>query len=836
MEMAHKGEEGHVRQPEHAGKTSVEDVKEFLEGKGRLLDPALQGFFSAQIALYDSLENSLDNMGRLKRNLTFTGLKTKSEFRTSKENIKYAFEVFGKYVDMFDNTESLPRVATEMAKWGAEEFLAPVLLRKKNGTIGEREKAFEERREKWFLGLEKMMKSAEAWRMLLSVNAKVAGTEATTLRLFGDESEKIKFVSEMYGFMAKDKEQDFDSFVKTIDKYFVPEGLKDSEKEARLAAAKDSIRRAEGYTILDIASLKAAKEIDGIEDQPIFYEYMWMLVTGKTDRYTKVLSERMKVVGRRSDVPIASENKEVAASFVPQICVGVANDMDVKEGIAGKVGDLIKVGFNDLKDERGNVKPWYLRKLREIGADAFFDDKSEGAVWIAMEVDLSKVLGPESGFSDHIKKVGSVDRSLVTISVPVSVSEAGVLAAHASEFKTNEIRNALIDAYTERLAGLAMWHGFGADERVYLTPSWAQAALGAAEPDRHDPIHSNLITEKSIKEKRLGTLLSDRVCGAIVNVLGGKGTGTETAKTEAFYNTAGSMERASWYVLETLRAMTLIPGDGDSRVTIAYGHSMGGQIAQRLGILLPESSGDKVHIVAATPVSTKNWRINTFMHGNPKNVLGDAVVQWRHSRVKALSNTGYAMAKIGKLTGIDKSIINDMIIPFDATGMGTDKRECDAMIGVHGEIYNEEDEYVALQRNNLEANKFAFAQYPIDDLLLTSAVARGSNMTIPIGLYDEVLDPSVQIKNYKRFPQVYALHDYSHDNWKDKFDNWIKKEGRVNDEGKRIRDHQAQVLVGNFAHYLNVNSTGRYFIKGILANLLRRPVKVNINSKPARWE
>lgn len=804
--------EGQPKPDQGKHKTTVEEVRQFLEGRGRLLDLSLQKTFASQTDRYDLLKSDIDSMNVWKRKLPFLEVDKKSNLRTTEENIKYAFEVIGRYSEMFENTESLPRVATEMAKWGAEELIFPVLADKKKGsTLGDREAVFKERRTVWFSGLERMMRAAEAWRMLLSVNGKVSKKEANTRALTGGEEEKIEFVSKIYEFMDESKGKTFEDFTALLDGHFVPDNLIPEERRKRLSKVKGDIRRADGYGEVEVMAAKIAGEIGDSTEQPMFYEYMWMVVTGKTDRYTNLFADRLKAVGRRE----SAENPDL---FTPRLWVGVANDIDVKEGHAVNVGKLMKADLSELS-ENGELKPWFERKLREMRADAYLDDKNEGSIWLAMEVDLSKVLGSESGFGDYVRKIGAIDKPLVTISIPVSVNEAKVLALEfADPDKVNLLRDSIVDAYTNRLAGLAMSHGFGADERVYLTPSWAQAAFNAAEPERG----VNLVTEQSIKEKSLGSLLSGRVCGVVVNVLGGKGSGIDTDVTELFQNTAGSMERASWYELEIMRAMTLLPDEEDERATIAYTHSMGGQTGLRLSILLPESNRGKVHIIAATPVSTINPRINTFMHGNLKNKLGNTVIQTRYNRHKPIAAVGRTMAKIGKAAKIDQSIINDMIIPLDAENIGSDKRECNAMISVHGEIYETEDAYVARQRGNLEASNFAFAQYSIDDLRLTAAVKGGSETTVLIGLYDEVLDPSVQVANFRENPQVYAMHNFSGKNWQENFDGWINRQGVPNSEGNTVFDQQVQVVVGNFGHYLNVSKTGRYFMNAVLKNLLKR--------------
>lgn len=805
----------HQQSEKQNRKATVEDARAFIEGKGRLLEPSFQETFTSQILHYDSLKADIDNMSVWKKKIPFLEMGKKSNLRSSAENIKFALDVIGRYSEMFDNTESLPRVATEMAKWGAEELVAPVLMDKKRGaTMGDRESVYKERRTRWFTGMEKMMRAAESWRMFLSVNGTINNEEALTRKLVGGEDEKIEFVSEMYEFMDKSKGKTFEEFTQVLDAHFVPDNLIPDERKRRLLKIKGEIRKTDGFTEDENAILKIVDKLGGASEQPIFYEYMWMIVTGDTDRYSKVFSDRLKTIGRR-------ESKENTDSFTPKLWVGVANENDVADGVAAKVGELIKADLSDLTDENG-IKPWYERKLREIGADAYFDDQNEGAIWLAMEVDLSKVLGSESGFADYIKKIGAVDKPLVTISIPVSVTEARILAKeHTSPEKMDSLRVAMIDAYTNRLAGLAMSHGFGADERVYLTPAWAQAALNAAPP-RKGEHGGNLITEETIKEQKLNELLSNRLCGVVINVLGGKGSGIDTDRSELYENTAGSMERASWYQLEAMRATTLIPGDSDDRATIAYTHSMGGQTGMRLRILLPESARSKVHIIAATPVSTIDPSINTFMHGDIKNKLGNVVVQTRHSKYDAMAKLGKGLAAVGKITKIDKWIINDMIVPKDASKIGTDVKECKAMISVHGEIYEKEDAYVARQRGNLEASNFAFAQYSIDDLRLTSAVVGGSDMTVLIGEYDEVLAPKVQTRNFKEYPQVYGMHNFTGENWKQNFDGWVKRNGVPNDEGRTVFDPQTPVLIGNFAHYLNVSATGRYFLKGLLNNLLAR--------------
>lgn len=801
---------------------SVEDVRRFLDGKGRLLEPSLKGFFSSQMRYYDSLEADMAQMHPIKRKVPFLEMAKKRELRTTAENIKYAYEVFGRYADMFDNAQSLPRVATEMAKWGAEEFMKTKLERKKGSTL-DGGAGYEERRTRWFTGMEKMMKAAEAWRMLVNVSGSIAGVEATTRRVMGDDEEKntkAEFVVKMYEFMDKNDGAGFDEFAAFLDSHLTPYGLKEEERTRRLNIAKDRIRELDGYSRLDLVALRAAEEAGGQKDEPLFYEYMWMLVSGRTDRYNKVFTERLKVVASR-------ESRETTDMFTPKIFL-VANETDVGEGLAQHPGDMISVQLKDLKNEDGSVKPWFERKMRETTADAYLDDGAEGAVWLAMQVDLSKVLGENSAYSEYVNNIGAIERSLITISVPVSVNEAKILAAEYSDrSKSSEVRNALIDAYVNRTGALTMWHGFGADERVYLTPAWAQIAYEAAEPDGRDKALGNLITEESIKTRTLGSLLSDRFCGVVVNVLGGKGTGIDVSRDEEFHNTAGSMERASWYTLEVQRALGLIPGKNDNRVTINLGHSMGGQIAHRLRILTPESVRGKFHTICLTPLSTKEKEINTFMHGKFKNVLGDVVIQSRHSKYGLVAAGGRGAAKIGKATGLEKSIINDMIIPPDAEDIGTDKRECNAMIRVHEPIYEEEDKYVARQRGNLEGSNFSFAQYSIDDLLLTSGIAGGSDMTVLVGEYDEVLSSDVQKKNYRDNRLVYSTNDFTGQDWKSRLDEWAN----VKQLGVRVFDPKVQVLVGNFGHYPNTNATGRYFMKKTIGNILRRPVKFVDTSK-----
>ncbi len=809
------------RVPEPQNGNSVDNVKRFLEGRGRLLEPTIQGFFTSQMRSYDNLEAQINQLHPIKKALPFLEVGKKREFKTVSENIKFAYEVFGRYADMFDNAESLPRVATEMAKWGAEEFMAQKLERKKGETL-DGGSAFEERRTRWFGGMEKMMKAAEAWRMFLSVSGSITGVEATTRHLSGGEEDKVGFVTRAYEFMEQKEDAKFEDFVGFLDDYFVPKGLKDDERQRRLGIVKEAILKNDGYSRLDIIAYKSAKDIYGEDIQPLFYEYMWMLVSGKTDRYNQSLNERLKIVAGK-------ESKENPDIFTPKIYM-VANETDVTDGIAEHPGDLIAVQLKDLSDGEGKVAPWFERKTREIASDAYLDDRSEGAVWLAMQVDLTQVLGENSAYSDFAKKIGAIDRSLITISVPVSVNEAKVLAEeYSSSRKAGEVRNALIDAYFKRMGGLVMWHGFGADERVYLTPAWAQVAYAAAEPDGREKQMGNLITAESAKTRTLSSLLSDRLCGVVVNVLGGKGTGIDVSRDEEFHNTAGSMERASWYTLEVQRAMGLIPGSNDSRITIDVGHSMGGQIAHRLRTLLPESVRSKFHTICLTPLSTKEKEINTFMHGKAKNVLGDIVIQTRHSKYKGVATAGRLAAKVGKATGIEKSIIYDMIVPPDAENVGTDKRECNAMMRVHEPIYEEEDKYVARQRGNLEGSNFSFAQYAIDDLLLASGVAGGSDMTVLIGEYDEVLSSKVQRKNYAANRLVYAMRDFTGENWRQKFDEWAKIKGNPEAPGQKVFDPLVQVLIGNFGHYPNTNKTGRYFLQQTVKNILRRKIVVKNN-------
>ncbi len=798
---------------------NVVEAVRFLDGEGKLLDPYLAEVLRKQIQQFIKHDEVLRQRGWLFNAVLPSSYTARGERNNLRQQIEIKLDAFRNMVAMFESIESLPRAATEMAKWGAEELILPFLKPALEGD-SDADDAFVSNREIWFKGLERMMRASQAWRMLLQANEKINNGNGSTIALGGLET-KQKFVTAVYALMDSKNSPAFADFKKLIDQFFVPEGLEPFYRTAKLVSVKAMLMGKSKKISPTDAAIQFAQEHgvraqnDGLTDpnpetevnevyDPLFYEYLWMVVNGETTPYMLGLSKQLKEAGRRAD---ASE----ADMFQPKIWLGPATESDVTVNRATEVGEMLRVDFSTTASDND----WMDARLNDIAVDTALENEKkpeqEGAIWLAIEVDLNEVLGPNSAFAWYIKTIGAVEKPLLQLGVPISISEAKILIKSPQQKNPDEIRRAIIDAWINRDVGALLWHGFGAEDEVFMTSGWASTAFNTLIPDGTGA-HGQRITKEALQQGELAACLKGRLTGGILNVLGSRETGTEVEGKQGHLDSAGSMERAAWYVLEMSRALGLLPGQFEKILTIMYGHSMGGQIALRVRAgLLPETVRDKVHIIAATPVSTASHKIDTFLHEG-LNVLAKIVISTRPG------NFGEILAKLGELMHIDAKIIKDMIRPKDNKPYGVDLHETTSVEHSHRKTYKNAVAYLKNQMKNISESNQAFAQRVIDELLVTSGVAGGDNLTILIGWLDKVLDPKLMLKNFDDHELVYQKQlDLLVNDWLAILQSWMQQQATAKRDCKL-----PEIIIGKFAHYLNVNKTGRDTLGAVFAGLVRK--------------
>lgn len=761
---------------------AVELIEQFLaSADGQLLPPEYQQLFTDISAAVARAGTKLKNEWWLQLLPTDSSLLEADEIRAKTTLQEFMplvpvyIERFQEFLQMFDGLDRLPEYSLRLAKYGEQTYLNDLYQtahEQGQWTVANLQK-LEERKDLWFGGMEKMTRVAKLWR-LLNLDQTRAGSAQSR-----PPAEFVTAAYQLIAMSAEDEIAKYQAFVKLIAPY-----------------------------------------------QPTTpSEYLYLVATGESERWAPQFASKLQTLINGPEFSQEIGDPRVGA-YEPYLAF-VANPRDVVAGYATKVGETIKIKLSQLWEpnqiDNKTIK-WVSDKLAEVEGAVIASNREQErpdhpSVWLSFDFDFNQVMGADSSLSQLIAETGKVDRSLVTMALPLSIQQARSLLTVSEELTPQFMSSWIVECYLQRALGVAKWHGFGAWPETYANPAWATVDNSAAgNTDKSLQANNQILNKATLAAMTEGMLVE-----CFYAVMGSMQTGVAIDAHTKAQDSAASMERAAYYLSLVMEGMTFYSQNHAAPPAVGIGHSMGGEIALLLAAIMPRSvvKQRKIYLEAHTPVATDEnpWQANSFLYER-FNLLANLLIAMQGRRSPRLvQETGRLLSLAGRRLPITKALVGGMVGATQEVNRNA-LRETFSRVAnldqladwsvkwMHELTFANFIKFLELQKDTINDPTWI----GIDQMLGAAAANMGSLLGVTIGTDDKVLKPEMQQRSFAKHPDKYRWLDFTGEEWRPHFTDWLTTARQ--DDGPL-----ACVIQGVFPHYMINNWVGRAVAGGRLAQI-----------------